>query len=75
MVKSDSVAWDNKGLAENALGDHQGALPYFNKAITLDPQDEYAYYNKAEAFQKERQNACSKHLKHTREYSRRAFKQ
>ena len=30
-----------------SLGDHKGAIPYYNRAISINRTDEYAYYNRA----------------------------
>jgi tetratricopeptide (TPR) repeat protein len=40
-------ALDNKGLALSLLENYTGAVSILNTALTLDPRDEYAFYNKA----------------------------
>jgi tetratricopeptide (TPR) repeat protein len=47
LEKNNAVAWDDKGLAEDALGDHKGATPYYNRAIYTNRTDENAYYNRS----------------------------
>ncbi len=41
-------AWINKGVAYDRLGNYKKALECYNKAIEIDPDNEYALYNKAE---------------------------
>ena len=45
LEKNNAVAWDDRGLAEAGLGDHKGAIPYYNKALALNRTDEYAMYS------------------------------
>ena len=39
----------NRGNAKDDLGDKKGAIADYSKAIAIDPQYAYAYYNRGNA--------------------------
>jgi tetratricopeptide (TPR) repeat protein len=41
--------YNHRGVAKLRLGDKQGAVLDFDRAITIDPQDSFAYYNRGVA--------------------------
>jgi tetratricopeptide (TPR) repeat protein len=45
-------ALDDKGLVLDNLGNHTGALQYFDRAIAANPKDSNSFYNKALSLQK-----------------------
>jgi tetratricopeptide (TPR) repeat protein len=50
LLTPDLVEEDNhRGIAKFELGDKQGAILDYNRAITIDPQDAFAYYNRGVA--------------------------
>jgi tetratricopeptide (TPR) repeat protein len=46
-----AVPWvlDDRGVSLLKLDRYSGAIAYFDAAIRLEPNDAYAYYNRAEA--------------------------
>ena len=44
--KNNAIELNNKGLAKHELGDYNGAIVDYNKAIELDPNLAAAYANK-----------------------------
>ena len=45
-VKPNFVAYNNRGVAYGAKGDHDYAIQNYDKAIALKPDDAEAYYNR-----------------------------
>jgi tetratricopeptide (TPR) repeat protein len=41
--------YNHRGVAKFELGDKRGAILDYNRAITIDPQDAFAYYNRGVA--------------------------
>jgi len=48
-VPNDAEAYNKRGFARSALGDKQGAINDFNRALKIAPNFAYAYYNRENA--------------------------
>jgi Flp pilus assembly protein TadD len=44
-----SEEYDRRGVVKFGLGDKRGAILDYNRAISIDPQDAFAYYNRGVA--------------------------
>ena len=46
LLPNDAIAYYNRGLSKDILGDISGAMADYDKAIELDPNDDYFYSNR-----------------------------
>ena len=51
-VDNDAIAYNNQGLAKQNLGDYEGAIADYTKALEIDPDFADAYYNRGNAKKK-----------------------
>jgi tetratricopeptide (TPR) repeat protein/S1-C subfamily serine protease len=48
-TKPEAYAYNNRGSAKSAMGNKQGAIDDYDRAIAIDPQSATAYYNRGNA--------------------------
>jgi tetratricopeptide (TPR) repeat protein/S1-C subfamily serine protease len=46
QTKPEAYSYNNRGVAKSALGNNQGAISDFDRAIAINPQRLMAYYNR-----------------------------